>query len=125
MPPSRVPSRRASVPPLPRARPAPPARSPSPAAPRSAKAARLASRSNERRAPWSARGRGGRARVSAPRPRRPLADPESEKIAAAMAEIKAYLKLLYVKREMNPNEVRPTLAIEDPRLADSATCRNR
>ena len=46
------------------------------------------------------------------------ADPESEKIAAATAEIKAYLKLLYVKREMNFNEVRLTLAIEDPRLAD-------
>jgi hypothetical protein len=46
------------------------------------------------------------------------ADPEAAKIAAATAEIKQYLKLLYVKREMNFNEVRLTLAIEDPRLAD-------
>ena len=65
------------------------------------------------------RGRGGRARVSGARAAAPApADPESEKIAAATAEIKAYLKLLYVKREMNFNEVRLTLAIEDPRLAD-------
>ena len=35
-----------------------------------------------------------------------------------VAEIKQYLKRLYVKREMNFNEVRLTLAIEDPRLAD-------
>uniref|UniRef100_A0A7S0SLR8 Uncharacterized protein n=1 Tax=Mantoniella antarctica TaxID=81844 RepID=A0A7S0SLR8_9CHLO len=43
---------------------------------------------------------------------------DAPKIAAVVSEIKDYLKLLYVKREMNFNEVRLTLAIEDPRLAD-------
>jgi hypothetical protein len=89
--------------------------------PRSAKAARLASRSNERRALVVRAADAEDAPASpAPAPAAPAppADPESEKIAAATAEIKAYLKLLYVKREMNFNEVRLTLAIEDPRLAD-------
>lgn len=45
-------------------------------------------------------------------------NPDAAAIAQATAEIKQYLKLLYVKREMNFNEVRLTLAIEDPRLAD-------
>ena len=45
-------------------------------------------------------------------------NPDAAAIALATAEIKQYLKLLYVKREMNFNEVRLTLAIEDPRLAD-------
>ena len=88
--------------------------------PRSAKlrASRLVRTSAARS--WSApQTRRTRPRLRRPRPRRPPpADPESEKIAAATAEIKAYLKLLYVKREMNFNEVRLTLAIEDPRLAD-------
>lgn len=43
---------------------------------------------------------------------------DAAKIAEMVSEIKDYLKLLYVKREMNFNEVRLTLAIEDPRLAD-------
>ena len=89
--------------------------------PRSAKAARLASRSNERRALVVRAADAEDAPASpAPAPAAPAppADPESEKIAAATAEIKAYLKLRYVKREMNFNEVRLTLAIEDPRLAD-------
>ncbi len=89
--------------------------------PRSAKAARLASRSNERRA-LVVRAADAEDAAASPAPvpaaPAPPADPESEKIAAATAEIKAYLKLLYVKREMNFNEVRLTLAIEDPRLAD-------
>ena len=46
------------------------------------------------------------------------ASPDAAAIATATVEIKQYLKLLYVKREMNFNEVRLTLAIEDPRLAD-------
>ena len=45
-------------------------------------------------------------------------DPEAARIADMVDEIKDYMKLLYVKREMNFNEVRLTLAIEDPRLAD-------
>jgi len=53
----------------------------------------------------------------APAPAAP-ANPDADAIAAAVAEIKDYLKLLYVKREMNFNEVKLTLAIEDPRLAD-------
>ena len=48
----------------------------------------------------------------------PAADPDADRKAAMVAEIKQYLKRLYVKREMNFNEVRLTLAIEDPRLAD-------
>ena len=51
-------------------------------------------------------------------PAAPAVDPEAARIADMVAEIKDYLKLLYVKREMNFNEVRLTLAIEDPRLAD-------
>lgn len=46
------------------------------------------------------------------------ANPDAARIAEIVPEIKDYLKLLYVKREMNFNEVRLTLAIEDPRLAD-------
>ena len=53
-----------------------------------------------------------------PAPAAPAVDPEAARIADMVAEIKDYLKLLYVKREMNFNEVRLTLAIEDPRLAD-------
>ena len=53
-----------------------------------------------------------------PAPAAPAVDPEAARIADMVAEIKDYLKLLYVKREMNLNEVRLTLAIEDPRLAD-------
>ena len=89
--------------------------------PRSANAARLASRSSTGRALVVRAADAEDAPASpAPAPAAPAppADPESEKIAAATAEIKAYLKLLYVKREMNFNEVRLTLAIEDPRLAD-------
>ena len=51
-------------------------------------------------------------------PAAPAVDPEAARIADMVAEIKDYLKLLYVKREMNFSEVRLTLAIEDPRLAD-------
>ena len=43
---------------------------------------------------------------------------DAAKIAAMVSEIKDYLKLLYVKREMNFNEVRLTIAIEDPRIQD-------
>ena len=56
--------------------------------------------------------------AAAPAPPAPAADPDADKKAAMVAEIKQYLKRLYVKREMNFNEVRLTLAIEDPRLAD-------
>jgi hypothetical protein len=51
-------------------------------------------------------------------PAAPAVDPEAARIADMVDEIKDYMKLLYVKREMNFNEVRLTLAIEDPRLAD-------
>ena len=51
-------------------------------------------------------------------PAAPAVNPDAARIAEIVAEIKDYLKLLYVKREMNFNEVRLTLAIEDPRLAD-------
>jgi hypothetical protein len=96
------------------------------ATPRSAKAARLASRSTASRALVVRAADAEDAPAEAPAPAETPApaappspaDPELEKIAAATAEIKAYLKLLYVKREMNFNEVRLTLAIEDPRLAD-------
>ena len=88
--------------------------------PRSANAARLASRSSTGRALVVRAADAEDAPAEAPAPAAPAspADPDAEKIAAATAEIKAYLKLLYVKREMNFNEVRLTLAIEDPRLAD-------
>ena len=88
--------------------------------PLSAKGARLASRSNTGRAlvVRAADAEDAPAEAPAPAAPAPPADPDAEKIAAATAEIKAYLKLLYVKREMNFNEVRLTLAIEDPRLAD-------
>jgi len=42
----------------------------------------------------------------------------SSEMLQACREVREYLKLLYVKREMNFNEVRLTIAIEDPRLAD-------
>ena len=85
-----APNERASA----RARPAPPARSTLSGAAIRKNCCGLASRSNERRALVPRRGRGGRARVSGGRiPRSGSADPESEKIAAATAEIKAYLKL--------------------------------
>ena len=51
-------------------------------------------------------------------PAAPAVDPEAARIADIVDEIKDYMKLLYVKREMNFNEVRLTLAIEDPRLVD-------
>jgi len=41
------------------------------------------------------------------------------RIADMVAEIKDYLKLLYVKREMSFNEVKLTIGIEDPRLAEN------
>ena len=63
-----------------------------------------------------ARAEGEDASSAAP-PAHPAND-DAAKIEAAVAEIKDYLKLLYVKREMNFNEVRLTLAIEDPRLVD-------
>jgi len=42
----------------------------------------------------------------------------SSEMLRACREVREFLKLLYVKREMNFNEVRLTIAIEDPRAAD-------
>lgn len=48
----------------------------------------------------------------------PVAE-DAARLADMVAEIKDYLKLLYVKREMSFNEVKLTIGIEDPRLAEN------
>lgn len=44
---------------------------------------------------------------------------DAARIGEMVGEIKDYLKLLYVKREMSFNEVKLTIGIEDPRLAEN------
>lgn len=44
---------------------------------------------------------------------------DAARIGEMIGEIKDYLKLLYVKREMSFNEVKLTIGIEDPRLAEN------
>ena len=44
---------------------------------------------------------------------------DAVRIGEMVGEIKDYLKLLYVKREMSFNEVKLTIGIEDPRLAEN------
>ena len=46
-------------------------------------------------------------------------DADAALIADMVTEIKDWLKLLYVKREMSFNEVKLTIGIEDPRLAEN------
>ena len=46
-------------------------------------------------------------------------DADAALIADMVTEIKDWLKLLYVKREMSFNEVKLTIGIEDPRLTEN------
>ena len=46
-------------------------------------------------------------------------DEDAQYIADMVTEIKDWLKLLYVKREMSFNEIKLTVGIEDPRLAEN------
>ena len=47
-----------------------------------------------------------------------VTDEDQERLQLMSQEIKDWLKLLYVKREMSFNEVKLIIGIEDPRLAD-------
>ena len=47
-----------------------------------------------------------------------ITDEDQERLQLMSQEIKDWLKLLYVKREMSFNEVKLIIGIEDPRLAD-------
>lgn len=47
-----------------------------------------------------------------------VTDEDRERLQLMSQEIKDWLKLLYVKREMSFNEVKLIIGIEDPRLAD-------
>jgi hypothetical protein len=47
-----------------------------------------------------------------------VTDEDQERLKMMSQEIKDWLKLLYVKREMSFNEVKLIIGIEDPRLAD-------
>ena len=47
-----------------------------------------------------------------------VTDEDQERLQPMSQEIKDWLKLLYVKREMSFNEVKLIIGIEDPRLAD-------
>ena len=53
-----------------------------------------------------------------------VTDEDQERLQL-MSQIKDWLKLLYVKREMSFNEVKLIIGIEDPRLADRETVRDR